>query len=783
VLDTLARSCYKRRWLTLILWVVAGFGVFIVGQSAGADLNADFRLPESDSQRAFELLEERFPAQSGDTARIVFKAPQTVDDPAVRQPIEQLFGEIARIDHITEVQSPYLPGLPFVSPDRNVAFATVAFDVIGPDLPDEVIDEIRERVDDAQLPAGVQVELGGTVVRFSDQEQGGFQEGVGVLAAIVILLVAFGSVIAMGLPIMTAIFGLLIGIGGIGLFAHLVNIPEFAPQLAGMIGLGVGIDYALFIVTRYRQALHSGMDPEDAIALSITTAGRAVLFAGVTVVISLLGLFLIGLEFIQGLAIGASFTVLVIMIASVTLLPAVLGFAGHAIDRLRVPFLHRDESDHRDSFWFRWSRIVQRRPWPAAVAGSLILVVLAIPFFSIRLGFSDEGNDPETTSARRAYDLLAEGFGAGFNGPLILAAEIDSPDDTTTLATISSSIASIEGVAFVSPPRSSPGGDAAVMTVIPQSAPQDQQTQALVERLHSEIPRLVGADGPTVHVGGFTAAFVDMSDYLERRLPYFIGAVVVLSFLLLMVVFRSLLIPLKAAIVNMLGIGAAYGIVVAIFQWGWMKDVFGVERTGPIEPFLPMMLFAILFGLSMDYEVFLMSRIREEYLRSKRNDIAVADGLAATARVITAAAAIMVTLFLSFVVFGGDRTIKLFGLGLAVAIFLDATLIRMVVVPSLMELFGDANWWLPRWLDRIIPKVSIERVPDAVSEAPATVVVAETASARDGGSRRPASKKKVSRPKPKTSARKTTTKPAASRKSAPRKTTAKKPPRKSSPRT
>ncbi len=778
MLDTLARSCYKRRWLTLILWIVAGFGVFIVGQTAGADLNTDFRLPDSDSQEAFDLLEDRFPAQSGDTARVVFKAPSGVDDPAVRLPMEQLFADLERFEHVAEVSSPYEPGLPTISPDRKVAFASIALSVIGPDFPKDEVDEMRDRIEETQLPAGVQVELGGTVVRFSDQEQGGFQEGVGVLAAIVILLVAFGSVIAMGLPIMTAIFGLLIGIGGIGLFAHFLDIPEFAPQLAGMIGLGVGIDYALFIVTRYRQALHSGMSPEDSVALSITTAGRAVLFAGITVVISLLGLFLIGLEFVQGLAVGASFTVLVIMIASVTLLPAVLGFAGHAIDSLRVPFLHRDESDHRDSFWFRWSRIVQRRPWPAAVAGSLILLVLAIPFFSIRLGFSDEGNDPETTSARRAYDLLAEGFGAGFNGPFVLAAEINSPDDTITLATISSSIANIEGVAFVSPPRTSPDGDAAVMTVIPRSAPQDEETQKLVERLHDELPRLVGPDGPTIHVGGFTAAFVDMSNYLERRLPFFIGAVVVLSFLLLMVVFRSLLIPLKAAIVNMLGIGASYGIIVAIFQWGWLKDVFGVERTGPIEPFLPMMLFAILFGLSMDYEVFLMSRIREEYLRSKRNDIAVADGLAATARVITAAAAIMVTLFLSFVIFGGERTIKLFGLGLAVAIFLDATLIRMVVVPSLMELFGDANWWLPHWLDRIIPKVSIERVPDVVADAPATPVVPETVRAARGVTR-PATKK-VARPKAKAS---TSKKKPAARKPATRKTTAKKKPaRKTGPR-
>jgi RND superfamily putative drug exporter len=428
VLDTLARSCYKRRWLTLLLWLVAVAGMIALWQTAGGELNADFRLPDSDSQDAFDLLEERFPAQSGDTARIVFKAPQGVDQPGVKAPLEQLFTDLESFDHVSEVQSPYEPGFPAVSPDRRVAFATVAFDVIGPDIANEDIDEIRDRVEETRLPPGVQIELGGTVVRFSEQQQGGVQEFIGLLAAVVILLIAFGSVIAMGLPLIIAIFSLLIGLGGIYLFAHLVDIPEFAPQLAGMIGLGVGVDYALFIVTRYRQALHAGQEPEDAIALSITTAGRAVLFAGITVVISLLGLFLIGLEFVQGLAIGASVTVFVTVIASLTLLPAILGFAGHAIDRLRVPFLHRDESEHRKSFWFRWSRIVQRRPWPAALAGSLILVVLALPFFAIRLGFSDEGNDPTSTGARRAYDLLAEGFGPGFNGPLIRPTRLRSTD-------------------------------------------------------------------------------------------------------------------------------------------------------------------------------------------------------------------------------------------------------------------------------------------------------------------------------------------------------------------
>ena len=709
MLERLARWCYRHRWRVLIFWIVALVGVSVISQRFGEDLDTDFTLPDSEAQRVFELLEERFPSFAGDQARIVFKAPKDISDPAIRQPMTRLFADIEAQDHVADVQSPYEPGIPAVSSDRRVAIAQVSFDVRGPDVPRELVLDIKDRVEQTNVP-GVAIELGGQAVRFAEQEGPGNQESIGILAAVVILLVTFGSVIAMGLPIMTAIFGLGIGIALISLFAHFVDIPEFAPQLAAMIGLGVGIDYALFIVTRYRQALHAGRDPEESIVLALNTAGRAVIFAGITVVISLLGLFLIGLEFVRGLAIGASSGVFVTMIASITLLPSVLGFVGRTIDRLHVPFLHRDESDHRASFWFRWSRLVQRRPLPAVIAGSALLVVLAIPLFSIRLGFSDEGNDPTTSTTRRAYELVSEGFGPGFNGPLIAVARVDGPADRTALNGLSLDLRKVAGVQFVSPPRVNPQGNAAVMIVIPKSAPQSKETQDLVGRLRSQIPRLTGRDGPDVLIGGITAAFIDMSDYLERRLPYFIAAVVVLSFILLMFVFRSLLIPLKAAIVNMLGIGAAYGVVVAIFQWGWLKDVVGIERTGPIEPFLPMMLFAILFGLSMDYEVFLMSRIREEYLRVRKNDIAVADGLAATARVITAAAAIMVTVFLSFVL-GDDRVVKLFGLGLAVAIFLDATLIRLVVVPSMMELLGDANWWLPRWLDRIIPRVSLDEAP------------------------------------------------------------------------
>jgi putative drug exporter of the RND superfamily len=462
-----------------------------------------------------------------------------------------------------------------------------------------------------------------------------------------------------------------------------------------------------------------------------------------------------------------------VMLASITLLPAVLGFVGHVIDRLRVPGLHRDESDHRASFWFRWSRLVQRRPIPAGIVGTLVLLVLAIPLFSIELGFTDEGNDAETSSARQAYDLLADGFGPGFNGPLLLVSRTDDPDDFQQFKQALARSALDDGVAGASPAFQNEGKTVAIATIFPTSSPQDRKTEELIGRLRAELP-----DDPNIEIGGITALFVDFSDYLAGRLFYFIGAVLVLSFLLLMVVFRSLLIPLKAGVVNLLGIAASYGIIVAVFQWGWLADVVGIQRTGPIEPFLPLMLFAIVFGLSMDYEVFLMSRIREEYVRTKRNDIAVADGLAATARVITAAAAIMVTLFLSFVMID-ERTIKLFGLGLAVAIFLDATVIRMVVVPSFMELFGDANWYLPRWLDRILPRVSIDAPPDHLTlplfeDEPVVAPEPAAAKAKAKAKARPKVKAKPkAKPKPKPTA---TAKPKATPRAKPKKPVAKRKP-------
>jgi RND superfamily putative drug exporter len=532
-----------------------------------------------------------------------------------------------------------------------------------------------------------------------------------------VLLIAFGSVLAAGLPILTALFGIGTGIALVQLTANGLTMPDFTTQAVAMIGIGVGIDYALLIVTRYRQALRDGHEPESAVALAADTAGRSVVFAGTTVVIAVLGMLLIQVPAVQGLAVGIALGVLMTMLAAVTLLPAVLGFVGHNIDKFGLPHKKRAEGEVRESFWHRWSRVIQRRPWPAAIGGLLILLLLAVPVLSMRLAFADAGNRPTSDTTRRAYDLLVEGFGPGFNGPLILA--VDTPggqSDSATLDQLSERLRTTEGVAFATPPQSNDAGNAAIIQVFPDSSPQSEETANLVDRLRGDvIPPVTQGTDVDVKVGGLTAGATDYSNYTAERLPVFIGLVLLLSFLLLMTVFRSLLVPLKAVIMNLLSIGAAYGVIVAVFQWGWAKDLIGVAESGPVEAWAPMMLFAIVFGLSMDYEVFLLSRMREEYDRTGDNATAVADGLAATARVITAAAAIMILVFSAFVL-GDDRAIKLFGFGLAVAVFLDATIVRLILVPATMELLGDWNWWIPKWLDRILPKVQVEPAADLDEE-------------------------------------------------------------------
>ncbi|HET9729441.1 MAG TPA: MMPL family transporter, partial [Acidimicrobiia bacterium] len=638
----------------------------------------------------------------------------TVQDADVRAAMQPVFDKIASYHHVVvSVTSPYSPqGQRFIAPGGKIAYAQIQFNVQSNDVPKDVASHMRSIAKAANSPV-VQVELGGGM--FSDQAPPA-SAGLGVLAAVVILLLAFGSVLAMGLPIITALFGIGIGLAIVELLANPLSVPNFAPQVTEMIGLGVGIDYALFISTRYREALHDCEDPEASVIHAIDTSGRAVLFAGMTVVISLMGLLFMRVAFIQAMAIGAALAVLFVMAAAVTLLPAVLGFVGHTIDKFALPGTRRARSSDQ-SVWARWSRVLQKRPWPAAIGGLLVLVVLALPFFSLRLGVNDLGNDPKSQTTRRSYDLLSQGFGPGFNGPLLIVAETpNATQGVTAMNALGDTIRGDGHVALVAPAIASPNGRAVLMQVVPKGSPQDKSTTQLVHELRNLVPWRCGSDPCKVtppvwatldaHVGGQTALGVDLADTIGRRLPYMFLAILLLSFVLLMLVFRSLLVPLKAVIMNLLSIGAAYGVMVAIFQYGWGKGLVGVGKEGPIEAWIPMMLFAIVFGLSMDYEVFLLSRIKEEYDLSHDNAEAVAHGLAKTARLITAAAAIMICVFGSFVL-SDLRVLKMIGFGLAFAVFIDATVVRLVLVPATMELLGDRNWWFPKWLDWL-PRIHVE---------------------------------------------------------------------------
>ena len=705
MLPSLAAWCYRRRRLVVVGWIVVLVGINVLAQSAGGDLLKTFSLPGTESQRTFDVLKKDF-ARGGDTGYLVFKsnASSGIRSPAVVDEIQnQLVPTLRKQKHVASVVTPYDPGgAGFVSSKGNIAYAEIQFDVQANDVPIDLASHMRDLVKRANSPS-LQVELGGSM--FTDQTQPK-SEAIGILAAVIILLVAFGSVLAMGLPIMTALFGIGTGLAIVTLLARFTDVPSFAPQVTAMIGIGVGIDYALFISTRYREALHEGSDPQQAVVHSIDTSGRAVLFAGGTVVVSLLGLFLIGVSFIRGLAIGASLAVLLVMAAAITLLPAVLGFVGHTIDKWALPTAKRPKPADQ-TIWARWSRTIQRRPWPVAIGGLVILLVLAIPALGLRLGIADAGNDPTKLTTRRAYDLLSEGFGPGFNGPLLVASEVHSPGDVAAMSRVADAIKQTAGVAHVTPVIPSANGKAVFLQVVPNGSPQDESTTQLVHRLRdSVIPASASGSTLQAHVGGQTAVGVDLADTLGARLPYMFLAILLLSFVLLTLVFRSLLVPLKAVIMNLLSIGASYGVIVAIFQNGWLKNLVGIGKEGPIEAWVPMMLFAIVFGLSMDYEVFLLSRIKEEYDRDHDNATAVSHGLAKTARLITAAAAIMICVFGSFVL-SDLRVLKLIGFGLAFAVFIDATVVRLVLVPATMELLGDRNWWFPKMLEWM-PRIHIE---------------------------------------------------------------------------
>ncbi len=697
---------------TVILgWVVALIGIGMIAGSVGADFTEEFKLPSSDSQEAFDLLEERFPQQSGVTAEIVYKAPAGADSPAVRKTMEGVFAEAEALPHVSEVASPYAPGgAGAISDNGEIAYATVQYDVATNKLEK---DDIRKLVaiGKAANRDGLQVELGGAPVEEVRQEEEGGDSSfmIGLLAAVVILLLTFGSVVAMGLPLLTALFALGVGISLVTLGTHVFDTANFAPQLAAMIGLGVGIDYALFILTRFRNGLDEGLAPRPAAIAAVDTAGRAVLFAGVTVIISLMGMLLLGISFLYGVAMAAALAVLFTMIAALTLLPALLTIAGKRVDRLRIPGLgKRKPSTAEDTRWFRWSREIQKRPVLSAVLSGGLLLLLCVPTLSLRLGSNDAGTDPAGSSTRKAYDLLAEGFGPGFNGPFAMVGALPGKGEDEALVSLRKTLKNEEGVARVTSITLNPAKNTGVFQLYPTTSPQSADTTKLLDHIRNDVlPPIEQKTGAQLHVGGITAIFEDFGDAIAEKLPLFIGVVVLLSALLLMAVFRSLLVPLKAMVMNLLSIGAAFGLIVAVFQWGWGASLIGVDGTGPIVSFFPVFLFAIIFGLSMDYEVFLMSRIHEEWESSHDATLAVTRGLALTGRVITAAAAIMVTVFASFMI-GEDRIIKLFGLGLASAVFIDAVIIRSVLVPSIMQLFGKRAWWLPSWLDRLLPRLHVE---------------------------------------------------------------------------
>lgn len=734
LLYRLGSGAARHPWRVIAAWLIVA--VAVIGSSAlfGRTLEDSFSVPGVDSEQAIDLLTAAGSDQAGLSARVVVtpideQASLFESTPAQRL-LAELRSDLLDLPNVITVDDPAsaLADGPdeavqsgAVSADGRVAVLSISYPIID-ELSAVDLERLVDTVEAVPASAGFQVEAGGDLFFALGEAETGPSELAGLLIAMIVLLVAFGSVIAMGLPIGMALFGLAVGVSSMSLVAYLIDVPSWAPQIGSMIGLGVGIDYALFLVTRHREFLARGLDVADAAGRAVATAGQAVIFAGGTVVIAILGLAVAGVPFMTAAGVAISVIVLLMVIASVTLLPAFLGVAGTRIDRFsihrRAASAHPAGSAGRG--WQRWGRHVADHAWAYAIGVTALLLALTAPVLSLNLGFPDDGTQPESQTQRRAYDLMADGFGPGINGPLVIA--IDLAGDATIVDPVAVAIAADSGIASVGPARIDTGAGVATLVALPTTAPQDGATFATVERLRADVfPVLLESSPASAHVGGNTANFGDVAGRVTDRLPLFIGAVIALSFLLLMLVFRSVLVPLKAALLNLLSIGASYGVLVAVFQWGWGKDLIGLESTVPVVSFIPMFLFAILFGLSMDYEVFLLSRVREHYVETGDNDAAVVHGLATTARVITSAALIMISVFGGFV-FGSDPTTKMFGLGLATAILVDATIVRIVLVPATMKLLGDANWWLPAWLDRILPRVDI----DSESSLPDTAAPAES---------------------------------------------------------
>lgn len=701
LLYRLGRNSARRPWLVIGLWGLLAVIVIVSSVAVGRDMEDSFSAPGVDSQVAVELLSSADSNRAGVTARVLVAPAEggTFGDPSVDDELASVRSALEALPNVLAVDTT-------VSPDGGVALLGVQYPVIE-DVSVDDLERLKDALADARAASALQIEAGGELFFNFEEAGGGAAELIGLAAAVVILLIAFGSLIAMGLPIGIAVFGLALGVSLMPLISHIVMIPTWAPQMGSMIGLGVGIDYALFLVTRHREFLAKGWAVDEAAGRAVATAGQAVIFAGGTVVIAILGLAVAGLPFLTAAGIATSVIVFVMVVASITLLPAFLGLSGDWINRLGIHRRGHLADGSASAGWRRWGSHVARHAWVYAVGVTVALLALTAPVLALQLGFPDDGTQPRSRTERRAYDLAADGFGPGVNGPLVIAVDLGDAD-TAVLDTLADRVLADPGVAAVAPPEIDEVAGVASIIAFPSTAPQDDATYETVQRLRAGVfPVALEGTDVTAHVGGQTASFGDVSQRVTDRLPWFIAAVVLLSFLLLMVVFRSILVPLKAALLNLLSIGAAYGVLVMVFQWGWGKELIGLETTVPVVSFIPMFMFAVLFGLSMDYEVFLLSRVREEYAATGDNDGAVITGLAGTARVITSAALIMISVFAAFVL-GDDPVVKMMGLGLATAILVDATIVRVVLVPATMKLMGDANWWLPAWLDRRLPRLDID---------------------------------------------------------------------------
>ncbi|GAA2944985.1 MMPL family transporter [Kitasatospora cinereorecta] len=708
----IARWCLRHRLAAVLIWLIALGGAATAAGFAGSAYSNDYEVPGTESGRAGELLQEGFTDLGGETDSVVWHTEgPTVRATDVERTMTRTLEAIEALPGVGDVTSPYgAAGSGRISADSRTAYATITFDHRADEIPKE---QAQAVVDTAKAAGsdGLQVELGGTAVALTEAPALHLSEAIGVVVATLVLFLAFGSFAAGLLPVATALVSVGTAYAGIVLLGHLMTVADFAPMLGMLIGLGVGIDYALFIVTRHRTGLRRGLSVTEAAQNAVVTTGRAVVFAGATVCVALLGMLVLRLGFLNGVAIAASLTVVLTVVASVTLLPALLSFIGmRALSRRERRELaeHGPLPERTTGFAVRWSAFVERRPKLLGAVATAVMAVLALPALGLHLGTSDQGNNPATATTRQAYDLLADGFGPGVNGPLTIAAHLDGADDRLALDGLPRVLRGTDGVSSVSPVTYNSSGDTAFVTVVPETAPQSQRTSELVDRLRDHVlPPVQDHTSLQVHVGGVTAGYDDFAEIIIGKLPLFVGVVIGLGCLLLLLAFRSLAIPLKAAVMNVAAVAASFGVVVAVFQWGWGSELLGLGSAGPIEPFLPVIMVSVLFGLSMDYQVFLVGRMYEEWLETGDNHRSVRVGLAETGRVINSAAVIMISVFLAFVL-SGDRVIAMFGIALAAAVALDAFVLRTLLVPALMHLLGGANWWLPAPLDRLLPRISVE---------------------------------------------------------------------------